>query len=112
MRPSREVSILSFLMGVIFTGIGLFVVIPMISSNGGPGWFGIVWTLGALGMTIFHGVNAFTDRGIAVEEIQFDSKDSSKSASERLAEIEEMKNRGIISQAEYNQKRAEIIAKI
>lgn len=84
----------------------------MISSSNGPIWFGVLWTLGALAITIFHGVNAFTDRGIAVEEIQFDGKTPVASASERLADIELMRNKGIITQAEYDKKRAEIIAKI
>lgn len=111
-RPSRGVSAFGVAVGIIFTCVGLFFVIPRISSSNGPIWFGILWTLGALGITIFHGINVFTDRGIAVEEIQFESKTPAATASERLAEIQELKDKGVISQSEYDQKRAEIISKI
>lgn len=46
-RPSKASCIFSGIVGIIFSCIGLFVVIPSF----GP--FGILWTLIAIGITVY-----------------------------------------------------------
>ena len=53
-RPGRANSMLGMVVGCIFVGIGLFVVIPTF----GP--FGILWTLMAAAIAVINGVNAFS----------------------------------------------------
>lgn len=47
-RPSKASCIFSGIVGIIFSCIGLFVVIPSF----GP--FGILWTLIAIGITVYQ----------------------------------------------------------
>ena len=59
-KPSKGQSTFSFIVGIIFCGIGLFVVIPQF----GP--FGILWTLVAAFATFANFKNAFTEEGMLV----------------------------------------------
>ena len=62
-KPGKTQSTMGFVTGLIFVGIGLFVVIPTF----GP--FGIFWTLIAVAITAVNGVNAFGKKGVASHEI-------------------------------------------
>lgn len=55
-KPGKTQSAMGFTVGIIFVGIGLFVVIPIF----GP--FGIFWTLIAVAITVTNGMNAFGKR--------------------------------------------------
>ena len=111
-RPSRAVSALVMLMGIGFVCFGIFFAIP------GFGVFGIVWTLIAVGITIYHGINAFTGRGIATEVVDFDTDLRNEgggesrrplSVEERHERLESMRRRGMINDGEYGEQRERIL---
>ena len=62
-KPGKAQSTVGFVVGLIFVGIGVIVVIPTF----GP--FGIFWTLIAVAITVTNGVNAFGKKGVASHEI-------------------------------------------
>jgi hypothetical protein len=97
----------------IFFIVGIFFLIPKFLESGGPIWFGLIWTIGALCLGIFNGYNAFSERGIAIEEIQFDNiSKTQKSLSKRMQDLEQLRSQRLISESEYQTKRKEIISKI
>ena len=62
-KPGKAGSVLGLIVGCIFVGIGLFVVIPTF----GP--FGIFWTLGAGAIAVVNGINVFSQKGVATHTI-------------------------------------------
>ncbi len=113
-KPSRGQSAFGFFVGIIFCCIGLFVVIPTF----GP--FGLIWTLFAVIITIMNGISAFSDKGIASHEIVIDDMNDysnnnfeyKKSSEERMKELQQLYQQGMISEEEYNKKRAQILEQL
>lgn len=105
-KPGKAQSTMGFVTGLIFVGIGLFVVIPVF----GP--FGIFWTLIAVAITVTNGINAFGKKGVASHEIVVEdgrSEEERSSAEQRLEEARSLYDRGLITKEEYEAKRAEIL---
>lgn len=107
-RPSKASCIFGGIVGLIFTGIGVFVVIPTF----GP--FGILWTLIALGMSIFQFAMAAGKISAGSWSIEEESGEGTggsgrKSAQDRLTELQNLYDRRLISQEEYEKKRQEIL---
>ena len=100
-KPGRTQSMVGFAAGILFCFIGIFVIIPVF------GLFGIAWTLMAVIITITNAVNAFTDKGVTSHEIIID--DGEESIESRLRAAEELYNAGMITEAEYEEKRKEIL---
>ena len=96
---------MGFVTGLIFVGIGLFVVIPTF----GP--FGIFWTLIAVAITALNGVNAFGRRGWPAMRSwwRMARGEEEPSAQQRLEEARTLYDRGLITKEEYEAKRAEIL---
>ena len=110
-RPSKASCIFSGIVGIIFTGIGCFVVIPTFGA------FGILWTLIALGMTIYQfamaaGKVSMGSWSIEEEGTGTESGEDGKSAQERLTELQNLYDRRLISQEEYEKKRQEILEEL
>ncbi len=113
-RPSKASCIFSGIVGIIFTGIGVFAVIPTFGA------FGILWTLIALGMTIYQfamaagkvsmGSWSIEEEGTGTESGE-DGADH-KSAQDRLTELQNLYDRRLISQEEYEKKRQEILEEL
>ncbi|MNH92190.1 hypothetical protein D3C73_447650 [compost metagenome] len=108
-RPSKAASFMGMIVGGIFIFIGLTVF-----SN--IGWFGIVWSLLALGITIGHAFNFFSKRGVSSWEIEVDDKNLSiprnslaDDIETRLRLIERLRDEALITDEEYQQKRREIL---
>lgn len=112
-RPSRAQAGFGVVVGVIFVCIGIFLVIPNF------GIFGILWTLMAVGMTIYNAYMAFGKKYIG-PEINIEDEDANAAAAETRAEpgesIEERLNtltdlheRGLVTDEEYEKKRQEIL---
>ena len=105
-KPGKAQSTMGFVTGLIFVGIGLFVVIPVF----GP--FGIFWTLIAVAITVTNGINAFGKKGVASHEIVVEdgrSEEERSSVEQRLEEARSLYDRGLITKEEYEAKRAEIL---
>ena len=131
-RPSKASAAMSVVVGVLFTLIGIFVVIPSV------GLFGVVWTLFAVGITVvnvgqamgkkdfmpeirvededgFHDVDKFTRRE---DSFRPDAPDhmhitgASLSPKERLEQLNVLKGAGLIDEEEYQEKRKEILREL
>ena len=115
-RPSKASCIFSGIVGIIFSCIGLFVVIPSF----GP--FGILWTLIAIGITIYQfamaagkvsmGSWSIEDEDSAGEGSGSAGDGSGRSAQDRLTELQNLYDRRLITQEEYEQKRQEILKEL
>ena len=112
-RPSKASCIFSGIVGIIFSCIGLFVVIPSF----GP--FGILWTLIAIGITIYQFAMAAGKVSMgswSIEDETSEKEDgfgaensTGKSAQDRLTELQNLYDRRLITQEEYEAKRQEIL---
>ena len=116
-KPGKGQSAVGFFVGIVFCLIGLFVVIPTF----GP--FGLFWTLIAVVITVFHGKNALTDKGVATHEIIIDddivinrgnneSDDYKLDTQRRLEELKHLYEHDLISKEEYEERRRNIIDSI
>ena len=125
-RPSKAQGAFGMVWGGVFILIGLFVVIPAF----GP--FGILWTLAAVGITAMNGYQAFgkkyTGPEITIEEENAKTLDVHSSspapgdhdhipstaldAKGRLEQLESLREAGLITQSEYDQKRREILERL
>jgi hypothetical protein len=105
-RPGRAASILAMCMGILFVILGL-----TIGERFGP--FGIIWTLAAAGITLYAAVNAFSSRGLASQVIDIDeSLKPRPTTANRLNELDTLHKRGMITDAEYERKRTEILREL
>ncbi len=108
--PSKPVSALGMIVGLVFVCIGIFVAIPIF----GP--FGILWTLVAAAIAIFNALNVFSNRGIATTEIDIEGDDFLGRQSEqlpfdeRLRKLEQLRKEELITELEYRQKREELMS--
>ena len=110
-KPGKAQSTVGFAVGLVFVGIGLLVVIPTFGA------FGILWTLIALGMTIYQfamaaGKVSMGSWSIEEEGTGTESGEDGKSAQERLTELQNLYDRRLISQEEYEKKRQEILEEL
>ncbi|MDD2493869.1 MAG: SHOCT domain-containing protein [Tissierellia bacterium] len=113
-KPGKGQSLVGFIVGIVFSLIGLIIVIPTF----GP--FGLFWTLIAIIITITHGKNAFTDKGVTTHEIIIDDELESKvenysystDSQKRLEELKHLHEIGFISKEEYEDRRKNIIDSI
>lgn len=111
-KPGKGQSAAGFIGGLVFCFIGLFIVIPTF------GMFGIFWTLIAVVITVSHGINTFSDKGITSHEIIVDDDqnqpncNSNRTPEERLSELQKLYEKGMITESEYQQKRRQILEDI
>ncbi len=110
-KPSKENSIISFVICCIFVIVGIVKVIPIFGS------FGMIWTGMTAIMTIVSAKNAFTDKGIAVNEIVVEEDYNKKENKEedpaqKLEKLKELYDKNLITHDEYERKRKEIIERI
>jgi hypothetical protein len=92
---------------VFFSGIG---------GRGGhapPGIFiafMVVWFVALVGIIIYHVSNAVRPDGVPTQIIETDSEgENSRPVAERLEELEDLRSRKLVSDAEYEVKRQEIL---
>ena len=117
-KPGRTQSMLGMIVGIIFVGIGCFIVIPTF----GP--FGIFWTLIAVAITVTNGLNAFGKNGVTSHEIVISddyitesienspSDEENMSPEARLSRLQGLYDRRPITTEEYEEKRREIISQL
>lgn len=116
-RPNKAGSAMGVAVGVIFVGIGLFVVIPTF----GP--FGIFWTLMAVAMTGYNIYIMVSGKGVYNVEMEEETfpgpsnpgdfpadRQGIASVEERLQTLQRLYDQRLITREEYDQKRQEILA--
>lgn len=109
-RPSKPMSAVGMIAGIVFIGIGLFVAIPE------AGAFGVFWTLIAVAITGYHAFNLFSEQGVANEVVDFETSSPNPgptppilSPEERLTQLETLKQKGLLSGEEYAEQRKRIL---
>ena len=106
-RPSRPISVVGMVVGIVFVLIGLFIVIPS------AGVFGIIWTLFAVIGVVYNAANVFSEEGVPHEVVEFEgdlnSTKNEDSVESRLEELESLKRKGLINDREYQQQREKIL---
>jgi hypothetical protein len=106
-RPSRGVSIVGMIGGIILLIIG---VTTGISSSG---LFGVFWTLIGIVITGSHAYNAFSENGISEYQVDFEVTDpyqiKEESFDEKLRKLKALKDDGLINNEEYEVKRKEVL---
>jgi hypothetical protein len=63
----------------------------------------------AAAIAVFSAYNAFSDRGISTYEVNVDSPDSVEDLDASLRKLAKLRDDGLLSEQEYEQKRAEIL---
>ena len=124
-KPGKGPSGAGFLGGLIFCVIGLFVVIPIFGA------FGILWTLVAAVITVFHGMNLFSEKGMASYQVSIEDggeaeengskedhgetaagQEAVSSVEERLLQLRRLYEDRLITAEEYEVKRKEILEEL
>ncbi len=118
-KPGKAQSKIGFIVGIIFVGIGVFIVIPTF----GP--FGIFWTAIAAFIAYSHYKNGFTDEGFPTHEIIIDEDEltgmrdkggsgdfAGDDIEARLKTLASLYDQGLITGEEYETKRKEILEEI
>ncbi len=101
-RPSKPASVMGVVVGGLFIVLGVTQVMPM------AGGFGIIWTLMAVGITATHAFNLFSKGGVATDEVEF-KVERTGDFEERLRKLERLRQDGLLTEQEYQQKRTEIL---
>lgn len=103
-------SVVSVVGGLVMAVLGVVWAIPTFGA------FGVAWTLIALAITGYHAFNAFSDRGVATQEIDVEGFGATPAAedtdADRLERLESLRARKLITEEEYREKRAEIIERL
>lgn len=109
-KPGKAQSMMGFFVGIIFCGIGLFVVIPT------AGVFGLFWTIIAVVGTITNGINAFSEKGVATHSIEIEDTDNfvkqEESIESRLNKLKNLYHQNLITSEEYEKKKNELLKEL
>jgi len=113
-KPSKPVAFGQMLGCGVFAIIGLAVIIPTIEREGGPMWFGVLWTILAGVGALTGAYNFFSEEGIATDEFSYTSEPQTpvRSTKDRLGELKELKESGLISTDEYESKRSQLLSRL
>lgn len=111
MRPSRPMSALAVVVGI---GMLLTFATFFYSPLAGVGGFVVLWVITLLAIIGYHAWNALHPRGVPHSQVDFDVRHSAASSgqspfAERLRELEQLHRSGLVSDAEYQAKRSEIM---
>ena len=104
-RPNKAGGVFGVVWGGLFVLMGLVFIIPTF------GGFGVIWTLGALAMTVINGYRTFGKKYVGPEiYIEDDGAEvSAASIEERLQELRNLYERSLITEEEYEAKKQEIL---
>jgi ABC-type protease/lipase transport system fused ATPase/permease subunit len=125
LTPGKTISAGSIGILIIFLlfGIGFAVlVVNVMSENDAPPLFKlliflvvIIFIGTVLFMLVYHARNLSSEKGMSLIDINMesDTKDESKgSPVQSLRDLEQLKNEGLITETEYQQKRSVILERI
>ncbi|TFD96635.1 SHOCT domain-containing protein [Jeotgalibacillus salarius] len=105
-KPGKGVSALAMAGGIVFIIIGVLFVIPQFGA------FGILWTLFAAGITIFHAINVFSKNGAPAYEASVPADVSAgkeSSYEEKIRQLHRLKEEGLVTEEEFQKKKAELL---
>jgi hypothetical protein len=102
-RPGKPASLVGMLTGGLFVVLGLAVVLPLFGA------FGLVWTLFAGLITLYHAYNFFSTRGLPTYQVDVDAPGTSEDFDTRLRKLAQLREDGLITDEEFEQKRAELM---
>ena len=107
-RQNPVASFFGGVVGIVFFIVGMIFVIPH------AGAFGMVWTLLALAGAVTSFYNALSNRGIAdriidVPDAHAATAWQSADAETRLRQLDDLKNKGLLTPAEYQERRRKIL---
>lgn len=108
-------SILAAVVGLfmLIFAISFFSSVPNHRGNGPMSLFLAVWFVGVVGVIVYHIMNATRTGGVPTEIIESEDGDAApKSATQRLQELEDLRSRKLISEAEYESKRQEVLKQL
>ena len=98
-KPSKPAAAVGLAAGVVFLLLGVAVVIPVF------GTFGVFWTAIAGIITFFYAYNLFSRRGVSAYEVDVASPEDD------LRKLAQLRQDGLLSEEEYQRKRAELMAR-
>lgn len=116
-KPSKASAGMSFAVGIVFTVIGLSLVLPATFGSGflPVGLFGLVWTGIAVAITAVNGLYLFGKRDntslFGGYEIT-DEEPEEESSEERLKKLQSLYDQRLITAEEYEEKRKEILKEL
>jgi hypothetical protein len=103
-KPSKSTSLITMIAGIFMIGFGIMEAIPA------SGDLGILFTLMVVAITAYSAFNAFSDRGLATQEIEIeDAGDSDMvhdDVADRLERLKSLRMDGLITEEEYQRKEA------
>ena len=107
-RPNKAGGVFGVIWGGLFVLIGLVFIIPTF------GGFGIIWTLGALAITVVNAYRTFGKTYVGPEiYIEDDGAEPAPSSiEERLRELRNLYDRSLITEEEYEAKKQEILREL
>lgn len=107
-KQSKGLSIVGLITGIVLFIFAIFFAIP------DGGLFGLAWMAITLIAIIICALNLFTERGVALGEIEInDQQDMATELSfdERLRKVEQLYKDGLLNEQEYKAKRRELLNK-
>jgi hypothetical protein len=73
------------------------------------GAFCLIWTAVAGAITLFYACNFFSSRGMSAYEVNVESSESMDDLDASLRKLAKLKDDGLLTDKEYEQKRADLI---
>ena len=112
-RPAPVTSAMTAVVGVFML---IFAIVFITQEKALPAVavvFFVVWFVALIGIILYHVLNATRSGGVPTEIIESEGDASAaKSSAERLRELEDLRSRKLISEAEYEAKRQEILKEV
>jgi hypothetical protein len=102
-KPGKAASALGMVVGALFVVLGVAVIIPLF------GLFGLVWSAVAGAITAFYAYNFFSPSGVSTYEVNVDAPGGVEDLDAGLRKLARLKQDGLLSDQEYEQKRAELL---
>jgi hypothetical protein len=102
-KPGKAASAVGMVAGCLFVILGVTVIVPIF------GMFGLIWTGLAAAITVFYAYNLFSSRGASAYEVNVESRDDVEDLDAGLRKLAKLKEDRLLTDEEYERKRAEIM---
>jgi hypothetical protein len=102
-KPGKAASAAGMVVGGLFILLGVAVVIPTFGA------FGLVWTAVAGVIALYYAYNFFSSRGLSTYQLDVESPEGVEDLDASLRKLARLKADGLLTDEEYERKRAEIL---